>query len=82
MNSKLLCILFITLQTGIMADVPNYGVEDVLIAWNSKIEKNLDDIQDQAIDAQDKGDNHQYLELSKKMDQLDDIGELLSEKSL
>ncbi|MCP4913088.1 MAG: hypothetical protein GY909_08210 [Oligoflexia bacterium] len=82
MNTKLLCILFFVLQTVVMAEIPRYGVEDVLIAWNSKIEKNLDEIQDQAIDAQDKGDNRQYLELSKKMDQLDDLSDLLSEKSL
>lgn len=80
---KVVTILFIIgFSTNVFSDVGNYEVQDILSRWTEKIESNREKLTDLALEAQDNGKTNHYLELSKTVDDLDDISELISEKSL
>ena len=82
MKKAMLIIFTICVSTNVFSDVGNYEVTDILTRWNDKIEENRAQLAESALDAQDNDNHNQYLELSNKIDELEDISELITEKSL
>ncbi len=82
MKKAMLLIFTICVSTNVFSDVGSYEVTDILTRWNDKIEENRAQLAESALDAQDNDNHNQYLELSNKIDELEDISELITEKSL